>query len=150
MRPQPISIREASRLCSMWHRHLDGRGRALFAVGVSDGRALVGVAIVGRPVARHLQDGTTVEVLRVATVDGAQLGACSWLYARCRRIAYALGYARLITYTLASESGASPRGAGFTQAAEIPAAPGWNRKKRPRKASPVDNTAKIRWEAATA
>lgn len=147
MTPQPISIREANRLVGMWHRHNRPTQGGLFAIGASDGKQLVGVAIVGRPVARHLQDGATVEVLRVATVDGAPMGACSWLYARCRRVARDLGYARILTYTLASESGASPRGAGFIPAAELPARPGWDRPGRRREPGTVDNTAKIRWEA---
>jgi hypothetical protein len=84
---------------------------ALFALGVEKGGELVGVAIVGRPVGRGLQDGRTVEITRVAT-DGTR-NACSFLYGRCRRAAAALGYRRVITYTRQDESGASPRAAGF-------------------------------------
>lgn len=70
-----------------------------------------GVAIVGRPVARALQDGYTAEVNRVAT-DGTP-NACSMLYATCWRAARALGYRRLVTYTFASEPGTSLRAAGW-------------------------------------
>jgi hypothetical protein len=149
MTPQPISIREANRLVGMWHRHNRPTQGGLYAIGCSDGKALIGVAIVGRPLSRHLQDGATVEVLRVATTDGAPKGACSWLYARCRRVAHDLGYRRVITYTLATESGASPRGAGFAPAAEVAPHRGWKRPGRPRREQETDQTPKIRWEAET-
>ena len=71
-----------------------------------------GVALIGRPVARLLDDGWTLEVTRVAT-DGTP-NACSALYGIARRLAATLGYRRVITYTRADEPGSSPRGAGFT------------------------------------
>jgi len=58
-----------------------------------------------------LDDGATVEILRIAT-DGAR-NACSMLYGACRRVARALGYSRVITYTLPDEGGASLRASGF-------------------------------------
>ena len=64
---------------------------------------IVGVVIVGRPVSRRLQDGWTLEVTRLAT-DGTK-NACSFLYAAAWRAARAMGYRRLITYILDSESG---------------------------------------------
>lgn len=104
--------------------------------------------MVGRPVARHYDDGLTLEVNRVAT-DGCE-NAGSALYGAAWRAAKALGYRRLITYTLASESGASLRGSGWRVVAER-AARSWSNASvaRPR----VDtNTAtdqmKILWEAA--
>src|ERR1035441_8056475 len=75
-------------------------------------RKLVGVAIVGRPVARRLDDGETLEVTRLCT-DGTP-NACSFLYGACRRAAFALGYGRIGTYTLQDEGGASLRAAGWT------------------------------------
>lgn len=103
---------------------------------------MVGVAIVGRPVARQSQDGLTAEVKRLAT-DGTR-NACSILYAAAWRAARALGYRRLITYTLPEEGGASLRGAGWRC---IGSAGGgaWSRRARPR----VDlhpTQQKLRWE----
>lgn len=67
--------------------------------------------MVGRPVSRYLDDGMTLEVNRVCT-DGTK-NACSILYSSAWRAAKALGYKRIFTYTLKSESGASLRAAGW-------------------------------------
>ncbi len=78
--------------------------------GCDDG-CLIGVAVVGRPVARPLDDGLTIEVTRLCT-DGAP-NACSMLYGAARRAAIAKGYRRGLTYILASEDGSSLRAAGW-------------------------------------
>ena len=69
------------------------------------------MVIVGRPVSRYLDDGWTLEVNRLCT-DGSR-NACSMLYSAAWRAARAMGYKRLITYILESESGASLRAAGW-------------------------------------
>lgn len=107
-----------------------------------DGR-LVGCAIVAMPVARMLQDGRTAEIRRVCT-DGTR-NACSFLYRVCVRVASAMGYTRILTYTLESESGASLRGAGF-KITRRTRAEHWNRKSRERAEQPLQF--KLRWEAA--
>lgn len=76
-----------------------------------NGEALCGVAICGRPVSRRLDDGLTLEILRCCT-DGTR-NACSKLYGACCRIGFDMGYCRIITYTLAAESGTSLRATGF-------------------------------------
>jgi hypothetical protein len=99
---------------------------------LADGEgALRGVAIAGRPVARLNDDGLTLEVTRCC-VDGVKNG-CSMLYAACWRAARALGYKRLITYTLFEEPGTSLRAAGFKL---LYATKGdtWDRPGRPREA----------------
>ena len=111
LRVTPITLREANAYVSQHHRHHKPVVGHIFSVACADGDTVHGVAIVGRPVSRTLQDGYTAEVLRVAT-DGAQ-NACSMLYATCWRAARALGYQRLGTYTLASEPGTSLRAAGW-------------------------------------
>ena len=111
LRLEPITISEAKRFVKRFHRHHEPPQGALCAVGASDGDQIVGVAIIGRPVARMNQDGYTAEVTRLAT-DGTR-NACSLLYAACRRIAKGLGYRRLITYILESEPGTSLRAAGW-------------------------------------
>ena len=82
-----------------------------FSIGVSDGEKVVGVAIVGRPVGRFLDDGWTLEVTRLCT-DGTH-NACSMLYAAAWRAARAMGYRRVVTYILESETGASLKAAGW-------------------------------------
>lgn len=108
----PCSVQKAREVVDSWHRHHGSSTSALYATAVATEDGIVrGVALVGRPVARLLDDGWTLEVTRVAT-DGTP-NACSALYGIARRLAVALGYARLITYTRADEPGSSPRGAGL-------------------------------------
>lgn len=125
----PISLEEANEFVRNHHRHNAVVPGAKFCVACANGKEIVGVAIVGRPIARHADDGWTLEVNRVAT-DGTR-NANSFLYGAVRRAAWALGYKRLITYTLPEESGASLRAAGYRL---IGAAGGgtWNRESRPR------------------
>jgi hypothetical protein len=138
----PITLREARRYVAENHRHHRAPQGGIFAVAVSDGGSVRGVAIVGRPVARRASDGWTAEVTRVCT-DGAR-NACSMLYRACWRAARGMGYRRLITYTLPSEGGSSLRGAGFSVVAETRGGR-WERDERPR----IDDhplQPKLRWE----
>ena len=107
----PVTFRDACEFVQAWHRHHRPPVGHKFSVGVASGDTLVGVAMVGRPVARHLDDGLTLEVNCTAT-DGTK-NVNSMLYAACWRAAQALGYRRLVTYTMADESGASLRAAGW-------------------------------------
>ena len=112
---RPITLREANKYVAENHRHnLPVTGHkfsiACYEIG-GDTDRLCGVAIAGRPVARRLDDGLTIEILRVCT-DGTY-NACSVLYGACARAARAMGYRRVVTYTLASEPGTSLKAAGF-------------------------------------
>lgn len=82
-----------------------------FSIGCSENGKLVGVVIVGRPVSRHLDNGVTLEVTRLCT-DGTK-NACSMLYGAAARAAKAMGYKKIITYILESESGVSLKAAGW-------------------------------------
>lgn len=145
----PVKITEAMEFVGNFHRHNRPPAGGLFAVGVSNGVELVGVAIVGRPVARALDNGETAEVVRCCVTPEAPLGACSFLYARCWQAARALGWRKLITYTLQSESGASLRGAGWRTVAELDAGRPQDWQNRAgREWHPVTGQAKLRWEAA--
>ena len=126
----PMYIGDAQIFVERHHRHHPPPQGGLFAVGAASGGEVVGVAIVGRPVARLMQDGWTTEVTRLCVLEGYP-NACSMLYAACWRAARALGWRRLITYTLASESGASLRGAGWRLVGERGGGT-WNRRDRPR------------------
>jgi hypothetical protein len=113
---------------------------------VAEGDKLVGVAMVGRPVSRHFDNGLTLEVNRTAT-DGTK-NANSMLYGAAWRATKALGYGRLITYTMANESGASLRAADWRVVAELKASAGWTRPSRPRDDHGVDGIARTLWEAS--
>ena len=106
----PMTLKEANAFVEQNHRHHGKVVGHKFSIGLSDGEKIVGVAIVGRPVARHLDDGWTLEVNRLCT-DGTR-NACSMLYAASWRAARAMGYKKLITYILDSESGTSLKAAG--------------------------------------
>lgn len=107
----PMTLREANAFVEQNHRHHGATVGHKFSIGLSDGEKIVGVAIVGRPVSRHLDDGWTLEVNRLCT-DGTR-NACSMLYAAAWRAARAMGYKRVVTYILDTENGASLRAAGW-------------------------------------
>lgn len=107
----PVTLEQANAFVRGLHRHSRPVVGHKFSIGVADDDGLHGVAIVGRPVARLLDDGRAVEITRVCT-DGAR-NACSMLYAACRKAARAMGHDPIYTYTLPEEGGASLRAAGF-------------------------------------
>lgn len=94
----PMTLREANAFVEQHHRHHKPVVGHKFSIGVSDGEKVVGVAIVGRPVGRFLDDGWTLEVTRLCT-DGTH-NACSMLYAAAWRAARAMGYRRVVTYMM--------------------------------------------------
>ncbi|HEY3924381.1 MAG TPA: XF1762 family protein [Acidothermaceae bacterium] len=141
----PISFRDACKFVVMWHRHLGPPVGMKFALGVADGTILVGVAIGSRPVARHFDDGRTIEVVRAATDGTKNVG--SMLYGAAWRAAKALGYRRLITNNQLGESGASLRAAGYRIIAERPARKGWDTPSRPRESHGADEIPRTLWEA---
>ena len=141
----PLPLDEANTFVAQHHRHHGPVVGHRFSLGVSDRAGWIhGVAIIGRPVARGLDDGLTLEITRVAT-DGTP-NACSALYGGARRAAFALGYKKLVTYTLASEGGQSLRAAGYRLVGEVRGR-SWSCKSRPRvDKHPAQH--KLRWEAA--
>jgi len=146
LRISPISLREANAYIAEMHRHHPPTRGHKFSIAVRDDQGtLRGVAVAGRPVSRMLDDGETLEVLRVAT-DGTP-NACSMLYGAVRRAAIAMGYAprNVLTYTLQSETGASLRASGWL--CDGPAGGGsWSRASRLRSDNaPLEP--KTRWRA---
>jgi len=144
MELRPISIKAAMRIVDAWHRHLDRPQGAKLALSAWHDGQLVGVALLGRPVSRVIQrrEPFTADVIRVAT-DGTR-NANSFLYARAKRAAQALGYRKVKSYTLPGESGASLRAAGFVFTGET-AGGSWDRENR-RRASTAPTQTKLRWE----
>ena len=147
LRVVPVTFTDACGFVATWHRHHKPPIGHKFSIGVADEQdRLVGVAIVGRPVARAYDNGLTLEVNRTAT-DGTA-NANSLLYGAAWRVAKALGYRRLVTYTQAGESGASLRGAGWRLVAELPPRAGWSVPSRPREDRGVDYIPRTLWEAS--
>ncbi len=139
----PCDLDEANVFVRQHHRHHQPVVGHKFSLACVDGERICGVCIVGRPVSRRLDNGLTLEVSRVAT-DGTR-NACSILYGAARRASFALGYKRLVTYTLPSEGGSSLRGAGWKCLGEAGGG-SWSVPSRPR----VDKhplEPKLRWEA---
>ena len=112
MRIVPITFKQASAYINQYHRHHKATVGCKFCIAVvDDSDQLHGVAVCGRPVSRHLDDGATLEINRVCT-DGSR-NACSMLYGGCCRIAKEMGYKKVITYILESENGASLNASNF-------------------------------------
>ena len=124
---QPISYREACDFINRYHRHHTAPQGWKFGIAVNDGEKVVGVATIGRPVARMYDDSWTLEVTRLCT-DGTK-DACSKLYSAAWRACRDMGYHRLITYTLTSESGSSLRAAGWRVVHQTQGG-SWSRKRR--------------------
>ena len=108
----PTTLREANAFVKAHHRHHKPVTGHKFSIGCEQDGRLVGVAIVGRPVSRYLDDGLTLEVNRLCSTG--KKNVCSMLYAAAARAAKAIGYRKIITYTLDSEPGTSLRAAGWT------------------------------------
>jgi hypothetical protein len=140
----PVSLKTAQEFVRQHHRHNKPPIGHKFSVGLMGGGVLVGVAVAGRPVARALDDGRTLEVTRTCT-DGTR-NANSMLYGAVTRAAKAMGYRRLVTYTQAEESGASLRAAGWKIVATLPPRAGWSCPSRERQDIGSANVARMRWE----
>lgn len=145
----PITLKSAKQFVKEHHRHNKPPTGWKFGVGLqNDSGDLVGVAVAGRPSARHLDDGRTLEVTRTCT-DGTK-NANSMLYGAVWRAARAMGYTKCVTYTQCDESGASLRAAGFIRAKDLPARKSWAESsvKLRDKRDPIGNggVARVRWE----
>ena len=148
----PITLRAANAYVAEHHRHNLPTNGHKFSVAVEDDGRLCGVAICGQPVARKLDDGKTIEIRRVCT-DGTR-NACSILYGAAAKAARAMGYKRVVTYTLISEPGTSLKAAGFINAG-LAGGVSWNMPSRPRSETiqtengevrKYPNEKKYRWE----
>ena len=143
----PITLREANAFVTRHHRYHPPVVGHKFSIGAvsfgGEAEKLVGVVIVGRPVSRHRDDGTTLEVTRLCT-DGTP-NACSFLYGKAARAAFALGFRRIGTYTLPNEGGASLRASGWTLIGERGGGE-WSVPSRPRAPSAHPTGTKWLWE----
>lgn len=142
----PVTLRQAQAFVDENHRHNSAPRGHKFSIGLEASGGLIGVAIVGRPVAREYDDGKTAEVLRVCVLEGHP-NANSKLYGACCRACKAMGYEKVITYTLPEEGGASLRASGFTVDGRAKKrSKGWDTPSRPRtEPEKYPKGQKIRW-----
>jgi tRNA A37 N6-isopentenylltransferase MiaA len=125
----PITQKEANAFVKKHHRHHKPVVGSIFQIACAKDEKVVGVVIVGRPVARRLDNGWTLEVNRLCTVG--EKNVCSMLYQAAWRVAKNMGYKRLITYILSQENGISLYAAGWKCLGEAGGG-NWNVKSRPR------------------
>lgn len=135
-----IELAQANAHVALLHRHHKPVVGHRFSLGAYDEDSLtsglVGVAIVGRPVARMTDQYNVVEVLRLCT-DGSK-NACSFLYGAAARAAAALGYRKIQTFILSSESGTSLKATGWKQGHTTAGGEGWQSRTGRRKDQPTD------------
>ena len=126
----PIELKAANEYVASLHRHHDPVHRDKFRIAcIGEDGIIHGVIQLARPVARNLDDGKTIEVVRCCT-DGTK-NACSFLYSKAARIAKEMGYSKIITYILQSEDGTSLKASGWQYEADVQGK-SWNCPSRPR------------------
>lgn len=149
----PISWAQARDFVRKHHRHCPPPAGWRFGAGVHNGGQLVGVVLVGRPVARAIDHQAVVEVNRLCVrtdlPDGLTWNACSQLYGWAAREAKRRGFKRVITYTMSHEPGTTLRAAGWTADGAVKGR-SWSAPSRPRldKSPRVDKTRWVRQLAA--
>lgn len=127
----PVNRTQVTEYIKKHHRHHKPPAGYKFAIGLAnDLNQLVGVIVAGRPVARNLDDGSTLEITRCC-VDSTTKNAVSMLYGAVVRAGKAMGYTRFITYTRLDETGESLRAAGWLPAYQTKAK-SWNTPSRTR------------------
>lgn len=145
---RPITLREANAFIKGNHRHHGSVTGCKFTIGLFKTRrngqnSLIGVAICGRPVSRHLDDGLTLEINRLCTTERGN--CCSMLYGACSRIARDMGYERVITYILRSEDGASLKASNFVLEDAECGGKEWTGSRESRSAKQPPREMKQRW-----
>jgi hypothetical protein len=141
----PVTLKEAQEFTVA--NHLSFRQYFhKFSIGLREDGRLIGVVTAGRPVARALDDGYTLEITRCCVMEGHK-NACSMLYAAALRVARAMGFLCAVTYSLPNESGSSLKAVGFQFDGMTKYYPnGWDMPGRPRKKpARYPDGPKIRW-----
>jgi hypothetical protein len=139
----PISLKAANEFVSLNHRHHKPVVGQKFSIGCESEGKLVGVVIAGRPVSRYLDDGHTLEVSRLCT--NGEKNTCSFLYSAAARAATAMGYDRIITYILESESGISLRASGWRCCGKA-GGTSWTGSRKPKDKNQYPAQMKMRYE----
>lgn len=144
MKIVPVSQKTAKKFVNQIHRHHKAPVGSIFQIGLEEDGEMIGVIMVGRPVSRHLDDGTTLEINRTCVLDDKK-NACSMLMGAACRAGKALGYTKIITYTLSFEGGRSLHAAGFVEESKVKGQL-WNSPSRPREQKSLfQEYDKIRW-----
>ena len=144
----PLSLKEANEFVIKHHRHNKKCLTHKFSIGAEYKEEIIGVAMCGKPIARRLDERYTLEVYRVCIKDPPPKNACSFLYGRCWRIWQSMGGKKILTYTLAEESGSSMKGVGWKKVSKTKpckVGKGWTTRKN-RVWQPVNSQLKFRWE----
>ena len=148
LRARPCTLKQAKEVVAEIHRHHKPPTGHRFSIKAerweeeSQEWVLCRVVVVGRPVARAIDQYNVCEVTRLAT-DGTH-NACSFLYARAARAAQAMGFDFIQTYILEEESGASLRAVAWTCDGVVRKdGKGWNNRAGRRTDQPV--SAKVRY-----
>lgn len=142
MKISRTELSEANAFIAAMHRHHKPVQGHRFTVGAEVGGVTVGVAIVGRPVARMTNQKHTAEVTRLAT--NGHKNACPFLYATCARIAENMGFSEIQTFILQSEPGTSLKAAGWEMVATS-AGGDWNRPSRGGRRTDQPQEPKTKW-----
>ncbi len=145
---RPVSFRDAAAFVAAHHSHCGPPLMHRFSLGVWNGKRLMGVAMVGNPVARALMGRNLVEATRVCVRRDTERmlrdGCCSKLYAAAAHSAERAGHGKIITYLRADEEGTSIRAAGWVKEAVVPGR-GWHSARRQRSNGNNAFVAKVRW-----
>ena len=145
----PLSLKEANEFVEKYHRHNKRTVQHKFSLGCIYKEDMIGVVIVGNPVSRYLYGRTTAEILRLCVKEPSPKNACSFLYNKCWNIWKQMGGTKIITYTLAKESGSSLKGAGWQNVHTVQPLTknqkGWSSRKG-RVNQQVNYELKFRWE----
>lgn len=142
----PVTLKTANEYVKEHHRHHGSVVGHKFSIGAAKDGVLVGVAICGRPVSRVLDDGYTLEVTRLCT-DGTP-NVCSMLYGAAYRAARAMGYKKVVTYILDTETGSSLKAAGYKCEGKAGGVE-WTGKRKPKKPEQYPHQLKTRWVKTT-
>ncbi|ANS04015.1 hypothetical protein [uncultured Mediterranean phage uvDeep-CGR2-AD8-C175] len=144
----PLTLKEANEFVLKYHRHNGKMPTHRFSIGAIYNNELVGVAIIGNPCSRRLNNKYLVEVRRLCVKDDSPKNTCSYLYGRCWNIWQMMGGKKIITYTYASESGSSMRAVNWlNDHTVIPRKKEWNNwKSRKNRNEQISNyQLKFRW-----
>ena len=148
MKIKPYTLRAANEFIRKHHRHSKVVVGCKFSIAaINEEDQVIGVAIVGRPVARRLDDGYVGEIVRTCTAGVKNVN--SFLYGACARIWKEMGGTKIITYTLETESGISLKAAGYTHQGTTKSfaeGTGWTTRKNREWQPRVHSVQKHRWE----
>lgn len=139
-----LPLREACGFIARHHRHHVPPQGGIVALGLWEDEKLVGIGILGRPLARAAQMNGDAELIRLCVLPDVA-HAASALQARMKRVAQSLGFRRMLTYTLADEAGTSMRAAGMQRDIDLTRGGEWTTPTRKRLAAIHPTARKIRW-----